>query len=172
MSSTVDITIKWQNISSFHHHRELNIFFKTVQFGEAELLIINIFWNNIEEEKYSKLSRFLHLGVIEQSNCVCYLFIKLFFPFLHHLWSREIESSSFNDKCIMKSWPFYLSEKHLYLFITSKIHLCARVCVLKAHLKKKFFFIKTGKCSTKINTEESFEMGGTSIADTRLVTTK
>ena len=48
MSSTVDITIKWQNISSFHHHRELNIFFKTVQFGEAELLIINNFWNNFK----------------------------------------------------------------------------------------------------------------------------
>ena len=88
MSSTVDITIKWQNISSFHHHRELNIFFKTVQFGEAELLIINNFWNNfklhIEEEKYFKLSRFLHLGVIEQNNCVCYLFFKTIFPFFVH----------------------------------------------------------------------------------------
>ena len=117
MSSTVDITIKWQNISSFHHHRELNIFFKTVQFGEAELLIVNNFWNNIEEEKYFKLSRFLHLGVIEQSNCVCYLFIKLFFHFLFTVVSSQKKTHVMNfwlsniawhhlGHCLNNQWSF------------------------------------------------------------------
>ena len=117
MSSTVDITIKWQNISSFHHHRELNIFFKTVQFGEAELLIVNNFWNNIEEEKYFKLSRFLHLGVIEQNNCVCYLFIKLFFHFLFTVVSSQKKTHVMNfwlsniawhhlGHCLNNQWSF------------------------------------------------------------------
>ena len=117
MSSTVDITIKWQNISSFHHHRELNIFFKTVQFGEAELLIINNFWNILKKKNISSWVDFCIWGWLSKATVFVIYLLNYFFHFLFTVVSSQKKTHVMNfwlsniawhhlGHCLNNQWSF------------------------------------------------------------------